>query len=77
MKIKGIKAKHAIVTPTCRSNWGNRDAAEVAVKHLLEEYFQLVNLPSNEGATFHLALSVERDETIPGGVDNELLAEAS
>lgn len=60
MKIKGITAKQAIVSPICRSNWGNSEAAKIAANHLLKEYDELVNLPANEKATFHFVLSVER-----------------
>jgi hypothetical protein len=69
MKIEGIKAKHAIVSPVCRTNHGKDVAAQIAVDHLLDEYDALVDLPFNEGATFHFVLSVERDESIPKGVD--------
>ncbi len=60
MRIKGITAKQAIVSPTCRANHGKAVAAEIAVNYLLSEYGELVDLPTNKGTTFHFYLSVER-----------------
>ncbi len=60
MKINGITAKQAIVSPACRVTWGNDEAARIAANHLLKEYGNLVDLPANEKATFHFVLSVER-----------------
>ena len=62
VKIKGITAKQARVSPTCRATWGNNKAAQIAVGHLLSEYADLVHLPANKDATFHFVLSVEREE---------------
>ena len=55
-----IKAKHAIVTPTCIANKGEYNAGKEAVNHLISEYLELARLEVNKGAKFHFVLEVER-----------------
>lgn len=64
MNLPGIKAKHAIVSPTCRGNKGTLGAGSEAVGHLMEEYLTLADLPANKDAKFHFTLSVERPSII-------------
>lgn len=55
--IPGIKAQHAIITPTCRMN--RLDPFSEAVRRLRREY-DACQLEANTGANFHLVLTVER-----------------
>lgn len=61
-----IKAKHAIVTPTCQTNKGTHSAGREAADRLITEYLELARLDVNKGAKFHFVLEVER-ETKPDG----------
>lgn len=66
-KINGIKAKHAIVSPTCRTNKGNYNAGHEAAIILVNEYFTLACLEINKDAKFNFVLTVER----PNNSDKE------
>jgi hypothetical protein len=59
-RVEGIKAKHAIVTPTCRKSKGQLGAGSEAVQRLMEEYYNLSELEVNKDARFHFVLTVER-----------------
>jgi hypothetical protein len=65
MATVNIKAKHAIVSPTCRKNKGMPGAGSEAVQRLMEEYYSLARLPINKDAKFHFILQVERE--VEGG----------
>lgn len=56
-----IKAKHAIITPTCQKNRTPNGAWGEAVFRLWEEYETLRKLEVNKSANFHLVLQVERE----------------
>ncbi len=66
--VPGITAKHAIITPTCRANKGNSDAFREAVERMFTEYDLLIRHRGEDGARYHLVLSVERAEDWPGRV---------
>lgn len=57
--VKGIKAVHAIISPTCRANRGDEGAIDEALRRIKDEYTRLL-LPANAEARFHLVLTVER-----------------
>jgi hypothetical protein len=65
MRVPGIKAKHAIVTPVCRANRGPTSAAVEAMALLIDAYTELRELPVNKDADFHFVLFVERPEPAP------------
>lgn len=58
--IPGIKAVHAIITPTCRINRGEEEALEEAFNRVRKEYFACLQF--NRANNFHLVLTVERSE---------------
>lgn len=57
--IDGITAKHAIITPQCRTK-GNVVAFLEAVERLKEGYEDCLSYPANKNASFHLVLTVDR-----------------
>jgi hypothetical protein len=61
MNLPGIKAKHAIVSPTCQANKGILGAGVEASDRLMQEYLALADLPVNKEAKFHFVLSVYLD----------------
>lgn len=63
-KVK-IKAKHAIISPVCRSNRGDMGAFEEAIERIRQEYLLLKNLAINIDANFHIILEVERPLNAP------------
>ncbi len=68
IRLPGIKAQHAIVTPTCRANKGS-GAMEEAINLLRMEYLGLVSHPANTEANFHFILMVDRPPPKPKPVD--------
>ena len=56
-----IKAKHAIITPTCQKNRGMLGAWSEALDRVAIEYYELAQLDINKAAKFHLILEVERE----------------
>lgn len=59
--LPGVKAKHAVISTTCRQNRGDEGAADEALARLRAELLTcLANWPQEHGATFHLALTVDR-----------------
>lgn len=58
--IPGIKAVHAIITPTCRMNRTDAGAFDEAVRRLRDEY--IACLRGAVTGNFHLVLTVERRE---------------
>jgi len=58
--VPGITAKHAIITPACRSSHTAEGAFEEAVRRLREEYLTCAGLDCNATVSFHLVLTVER-----------------
>ena len=55
-----IKAKHAIVTDTCRINKTDNGARDEALDRLRDEYDPLLkNWPIGSDVKFHFVLSVE------------------
>lgn len=63
--IPGIKARHVAVTPSAQKRYGFHEAFEAAVERLRDEYAACLNYQANEGATYHMALSIERPEKAP------------
>ena len=57
-RIPGIKAKHAIITPGCRSGRGVEGAIDEALHLIREEYLSCIN-PSTEKTNFHVVLTTE------------------
>ena len=63
LNVPGIKAKHAIIKPTCRILHGDVNAFDIAVQRMREEYLILLNCsPQNKDASYHLVLTVEREK---------------
>jgi hypothetical protein len=62
MIVQGIKAKHAIVSPTCQANKGILGAGVEASDSLMQEKLELADLPFNKESKFHFVLSVERPD---------------
>ena len=63
-KVPGITAKHAIITPNCRTvdrGTPNKPMAafDEAVRRLREEYRQVCHHRTNESWNAHLVLKVE------------------
>jgi hypothetical protein len=58
--VPGITAKHAIITPTCRTDHGKDAAFEEAARLLKEEYDAVLASPENPDVEFHLVLTVVR-----------------
>lgn len=63
--IPGIKAVHAIISPTCRTNRGIEGAFDEAVRRLREEYLACQG-EHNKDSNFHVVLTVERKESLVG-----------
>jgi hypothetical protein len=59
MQVPGVTAKHAIITPVCRTGRGVEGAFDEAVRRLREEYLAC-QTAGNAEASFHLVLTVER-----------------
>lgn len=57
--VPGVKALHATITPQCRVARSALGAFDEAVVRLRNEYLAC-QVKANEGADFHLILSVER-----------------
>lgn len=57
----GMTAHHAIITPTCRENRGIDGAINEALMRIRAEYL-LCQVPENDGAKFHVVLTVEPPE---------------
>lgn len=65
-KVPGIKARHAIITPNCRTvdrggNDPSMDAFDEAVRRLREEY-RAISEMRDDGWTGHLVLTVVNPE---------------
>lgn len=58
--IPGIKAKHAIITPTCLVNRGPQGAFEEAVERMRIEFRELLKC-RKDNPEFHLVLTVNGD----------------
>jgi hypothetical protein len=59
--IPGIKARHAIVTDTCRANRGNDGVIDEVFDRLRDSYLAASKgWPVGNGAKFHFVLTVER-----------------
>ncbi|KKN53492.1 hypothetical protein LCGC14_0601890 [marine sediment metagenome] len=57
--IPGIKCKHTIITPNCRTS-GDMVAFNKAVAVLRTGYHNALDFKANKKANFHLVLTVER-----------------
>jgi hypothetical protein len=62
-QVVGIKAVHAIITPTCRNNRGHIEAFDEAVRRLKNEYLACQG-DANADANFHVVLTVERPPSV-------------
>lgn len=62
----GMKARHAIITPTCRNGRGDHEAWVEAVRRLHECYLQSLAgwRKSGKEPTFNLVLYVERPPAV-------------
>ena len=61
-EVRGIKAKHTIITDRCREvHGGSLEAFDEAVRRVREEYDTLTRdfHPVGKGVQFHLVLTVE------------------
>jgi hypothetical protein len=58
--IPGIKAVHAIITPTCRKNRTPYGALLEAYERVEKEYVACNLIPDNADVSYHLVLTVER-----------------
>jgi len=67
----GMKARHAIITPTCRENRTDGGAWGEACDRLKDSYRQCLSGWRMDGKepTFHLVLYVERPEVQPAAGD--------
>jgi len=65
--IPGICAKHAIITPDCRRGRGDESAAIEAMERVSDELFKLMEEWPEDGARFHIVLTVERLSTKDAG----------
>lgn len=64
--LPGVKAKHAIITDTCRTNRGDQGAFVEAVDRLRVEYNACaLGQPVGRGVAFHLVLVVDRRGRAP------------
>jgi hypothetical protein len=59
--IPGIKAVHAVISPTCRQNRTLTGAFDEAVRRLREEYEACAKYEINSNVNYHLVLTVERN----------------
>ncbi len=59
-KLPGIKAVHAIITPTCRKNRTPIGAIQEAYERVMREYMACIAVTENAQANYHLAFTVER-----------------
>ncbi len=60
--VPGMNAKHAIITPACRANKTNMGAFDEAVERLRKEYVNCLLGRGEDGAQYHVVLSVEPKE---------------
>jgi hypothetical protein len=61
--IPGIRAKHAVISNTCRETHGNLGALEEAFRRVREEYLGiLMNRGSEKGLNFHVVLTLEDEK---------------
>jgi hypothetical protein len=58
--VPGITAKHAIVTPSSRTDHGQDGAFEEAARQLKGEYDTILASPENSDVEFHVVLTVVR-----------------
>lgn len=64
--VPGVSAKHAIITDICRENRSDAGAFEEAIARLRSEYEALCQgWPVNNGAKFHVVLTLERPPALP------------
>lgn len=66
--IPGLKAKHAVVTPTCRASKGTQVALGEALDRLWDEYSLCCTFEANRNASYHFVLTIERPS--PGEGDS-------
>lgn len=59
IKIDGIKAKHVIIQPSCRTR-GDEVALEDALNRIREGFKEVTEYKANDNAKFHIVLTVER-----------------
>ena len=60
--LPGIKAKHAVISTSCREGRGDSGARKEAVQRIDDELRVLLRRwPKEKGATFHLVLTVDRE----------------
>lgn len=58
-KIDGIKAKHVVIQPSCRTR-GDDVAIEDALNRIREEFKNVASYKANDNANFHIVLTVDR-----------------
>lgn len=61
-EIPGIAARHCVITPTCRANRADSGAFEEAVSRLRADYERILAKRGEDGAQYHLVLTVESSE---------------
>lgn len=64
-KVPGVNAKHAIITPACRAGHGALEAFDHAMMRLRREYEALLRARGEDGANYHVVVSVEEPEGRP------------
>ncbi len=57
--INGIKAKHVVITPNCRTR-GDDVAIEDALNRIRKAFKEVAGFEANKDAKFHIILTVER-----------------
>ena len=57
--VPGLNARHAIITPVCRANKTDMGAFDEAVELMRSEYLNCLKGRGEDGAQYHLVLSVE------------------
>lgn len=69
MEIPGITAVHAIISDNCRKGRTDDGAFEEAVRRMKTEYDAIMKgWPIGKGTTIHMALTVERPESLTDSV---------
>lgn len=58
--LKGLKAKHAVISDSCVKLRGELGASEFANDLLTEEFLRLRKMNCNKRAKFHFVLILER-----------------
>ncbi len=65
--IVGITARHRVITPECRRTHGSTTSFKMAMCNLEKEFEKTLRIRGEDGARYHLTLTVDAGDKPPEG----------